>query len=114
MRLYIAGPMTGLPDLNYPAFNTAAEQLRAAGYQVTNPAENVLPMANPGWADYMAVSLEQVKAADGLALLPGWTDSKGAWAEVGTADARIIPAEPIKFWLGLARLADHLKEIPHA
>ena len=28
-RIYIAGPMSGLPDLNYPAFNAMAERLRA-------------------------------------------------------------------------------------
>jgi hypothetical protein len=35
--LYIAGPMTGIPDSNYPAFNQAEIELRAAGYDVLNP-----------------------------------------------------------------------------
>lgn len=38
-RIYDSGPMTGLPGLNFPAFDAAAKQLRAAGYDVVNPAE---------------------------------------------------------------------------
>jgi hypothetical protein len=34
MILYIAGPMTGLPDYNYPAFEQARASLEAAGYRV--------------------------------------------------------------------------------
>lgn len=38
-RVYIAGPMTGLPDFNFPAFHAAAAAWRAAGWEVFNPAE---------------------------------------------------------------------------
>ena len=38
MRLYIAGPMTGLPDSNYPAFFRAADQFASAGHDPINPA----------------------------------------------------------------------------
>ena len=34
-RIYIAGPMSGLPEFNHPAFHAAAAQLRGAGYIVT-------------------------------------------------------------------------------
>jgi len=43
MRIYIAGPMTGLPEFNYPAFNAAAEYLRSLGHHVENPADNPVP-----------------------------------------------------------------------
>ena len=38
-RIYIAGPMRGKPDYNYPAFNEAAEKLRCDGWDVENPAD---------------------------------------------------------------------------
>ena len=39
MRVYISGPMSGLPELNFPAFHAAAASLRAKGLDVVNPAE---------------------------------------------------------------------------
>lgn len=42
-RIYIAGPMTGLPDNNYPAFHEAAARLRKRCWHVENPAENPAP-----------------------------------------------------------------------
>jgi hypothetical protein len=39
MRYYIAGPMSGLPQFNFPLFIAAAEALRAAGFDIVSPAE---------------------------------------------------------------------------
>ncbi|WP_457825134.1 DUF4406 domain-containing protein, partial [Staphylococcus aureus] len=33
-RIYVAGPMSGLPELNFPAFHAAAAELRAQGFDV--------------------------------------------------------------------------------
>ena len=38
-RLYVAGPMRGIKDFNFPAFDEAATFLRNAGYEVCNPAD---------------------------------------------------------------------------
>ena len=80
MRVYIAGPMTGLPNFNYASFNQTAKQLRALGCEVENPAENPDP---PGkeWAGYMRMAIAQVIQCDTLALLPGWHTSRGAEIE---------------------------------
>ena len=32
LRIYIAGPMSGLPDFNYPSFDRAEQDLAAAGF----------------------------------------------------------------------------------
>ena len=39
MKIYIAGPMSGLPNNGYDAFHRKAAHLRAAGWEVVNPAE---------------------------------------------------------------------------
>lgn len=77
-RIYLSGPMTGLPDFNYPAFNAEAARLRALGYHVENPAENP---PQESWDAYMAVCIPQMRTCDTIALLPGWSESRGALRE---------------------------------
>lgn len=38
-RIYLSGPMSGLPGLNFPTFHSITASLRAGGHTVTNPAE---------------------------------------------------------------------------
>lgn len=85
-RVYIAGPMTGQPDFNYPAFNSAAAKLRALGLEVLNPAENPPPPCGT-WTGYMRMALRQLVECDCIVLLPGWSDSKGALIERRLAQA---------------------------
>ncbi len=49
MRLYLAGPMRGLPRYNFDAFAVAAAALRAHGHTVYSPAEND---AAEGWSPF--------------------------------------------------------------
>lgn len=80
MRLYVAGPMSGHEDLNFPAFHAAAAALRALGHQVVNPAEiNSDPGAD--WLTCMRADIKQLVDCDGVALLPGWEHSRGAMLE---------------------------------
>lgn len=88
MIAYLSGPMTGLPDLNYPAFEAAAERLRAQGVQVISPHEITPPGAGPWtWAQHMRVDLAALLTADVIVLLPGWEGSRGAQLEKTVADA---------------------------
>ncbi len=83
-RIYLFGPMSGIPEFNFPAFNEAAKILRGLGHQVINPAELDDPDHQPGsmpWAWYLARDLREMLTCDTLVALPGWRRSKGARLE---------------------------------
>ncbi|WP_321865700.1 DUF4406 domain-containing protein [Paraburkholderia tropica] len=99
MKLYLAGPMTGYAELNFPAFHAEARRLRALGFEIVNPAElNPDPAAQ--WLDCMRVDIAAMmtEKCDGVALLPGWEQSKGAPIEhnlMRDLGLRVIRAEHI-------------------
>lgn len=87
MKLYLAGPMSGLPDFNYPAFHAAAADLRAKGHDVFNPAETFGGDQSRAHEEYLRVDTVAICEADAVAFLPGWDRSKGAVYERRVADA---------------------------
>lgn len=98
-RLYIAGPMTGYPDYNYPAFFAAATALTAVGYAVVNPAETGV-QDEWTWSDYLRVGLQRLcREATGVALLPGWRHSRGARLEAVVAHRLGLPVHRLATWL---------------
>lgn len=107
-RIYIAGPMRGIPYFNFPLFFKAEENLHVLGHTTFNPARRdcdrhgkdiskdnptgdlVLAGKQHGFSlrDALGDDMEYIcRYADGIALLPGWENSKGAKAEKATAEA---------------------------
>lgn len=109
MKIYLAGPMQGYPEFNYPAFHRAAKLLRDMGHFVFNPAEEADKLNggvslvagnhtgnNEQVEQEHGISLRQIlcvdmtwicQEAEAIALLPGWESSKGARAEHALATA---------------------------
>ena len=108
MKIYLAGPMRGIPEFNFPAFHAAAAKLRYDGHDVFNPAEKDNERHGKDISKGNTTGCENIAAiehgfnlrealhidltficreADGIALLPGWRNSKGATAEHATAVA---------------------------
>ena len=85
-RVYLAGPMTGLPELNFPAFTQEAERLRDEGLQVLNPADHGI-VDGADWADYLRHDIAGLASCERIHLLRGWTKSKGACLEMTIAKA---------------------------
>ena len=77
--IYLSGPMTSIPDYNFPAFNAAADKLRNQGYAVANPADN--GGIDLSWEENMRNALKMLLDCDEIAMLPGWEHSRGARME---------------------------------
>ena len=86
MRIYLAGGMTGYPDLNFPLFHSEAARLRALGYKVVNPAE-INPDINADWNACMRSDIVELVTCQAIALLPGWQESRGAKLERHISEA---------------------------
>ena len=98
MKLYISGPMTGVPQYNFPAFDAAASHARAQGYEVINPAEEDGQdiredcMDSPTgkeeigqtWGEALSRDVKTLSDGniEGILLLRNWGESWGSMLEV--------------------------------
>lgn len=82
-KIYIAGPMTGIPEFNRPEFFKAEAQLIEKGYITLNPAQ--LPGGLTD-AQYMDICCAMLRAVDAIYMLEGWERSAGARAEKALAE----------------------------
>lgn len=103
-KVYLAGPMTGHPKFNFPAFDRVAGELRALGegFEVVSPAELDDPTARAAalqsewgdpveyakltgltWADFLSRDVKLIADGkfDSIVCLPGWEASRGARLE---------------------------------
>lgn len=108
-NVYVAGPMRGYPEFNFPAFKAASADLRDQGFVVFNPAEKDVERhdgvdisvgnvtgsidqasSQHGFSLREALRDDMVwicEHADAIYLLKGWEKSKGAQAELALAEA---------------------------
>ena len=112
MKIYIAGPMTGLPEWNHPAFNAAAAELRTAGHEVVNPAEmgekhgtadeiNADPQK---LVDLILEELDAIATCDAIYLLPGWEKSPGTRRELEMSEISYYVTDSILLRMELLSL----------
>lgn len=92
-RYYLAGPMSGYPEWNFPAFKAAIKALREHEYVMVCPAElSGLPEQDHlKWEDHMRRDVRLVFELDAVIVLPGWEKSRGARMEVYNALALGMP-----------------------
>lgn len=101
--IYIAGPMTGYPEFNFPKFFSVQKTLEAKGWKVYNPAQkdveadvHQMDAYKTGDAaasikegfDYRAAFMwdcDKVINGDGIYMLSGWEKSTGARGEWAVA-----------------------------
>jgi len=81
-KIYISGQITGLPiEEAKKNFMTAEKEIMENGHKPINPFR-VSPFAtHKNWKDYMKDDIEALINCDGIYLIKGWSNSKGARLE---------------------------------
>lgn len=115
MKYYLAGPMTGRPQYNYPLFDRVAGALREKGLDIVSPAEmdddavraeamastdGIMPETNKvsgeTWGDFLARDVKLIAdELDAIILLPEWETSRGARLE---AFVSLSVNNPVSLW----------------
>lgn len=98
--LYLSGPMSHFPDHNNEAFQDYAKRLRYAGYGVVNPAD--FPRDLDSWEEYVKRDLRHLLDCQGVAVLDGWQESRGAVLEVDLAHQLKLPVLTVDRWIEFA------------
>lgn len=85
--VYIAGPMTGIPEFNYPEFHEAERLLGLAGFSsIYNPANIAGGNTSLEYNYYLREGFKMLLECKTMVLLPGWKDSRGAKYELALAN----------------------------
>lgn len=102
---YISGPITGLMNGNFDAFQNAQRKLEHDGYIVHNPHEigieiyqrwSKTPPTTESdkkqmWREFMRVDIRYLMQSDCVFLLDNWESSPGATLELTIAQKLGIP-----------------------
>ncbi len=90
MRIFISGPITGMPNENRGAFFDEAGRINRAGHTPVNPF--CLPQPNDRtWHGYMRMCIQELLFCDAVQMLPRWAQSNGAVLEYRIAIGLGIP-----------------------
>ena len=84
MKIYISGPISGLPIAKVRAdFAAAAAEIQRKGHEAINPCklQDILNPETTTWAQFMETALGLLRACDAVAFIPGWEKSKGCRSE---------------------------------
>ncbi len=84
--VYLAGPMRGYAEYNFPAFWEAESALAARGYKVISPARMDIEKPTEDTNLIIRRDLNAVLKCEYIALMLGWQRSVGASAEAHVAE----------------------------
>lgn len=119
MKIYLSGCMTADPGHYIEHFSKAVDTLKKCGFKdedITNPAlkehnDRVIEAcgiqdiwSKDAWKDFIKYDIDLVSEHDAIALLVGWENSMGVYAELATAK---------RFGLGIMFEKEDFKVLHH-
>jgi nucleoside 2-deoxyribosyltransferase len=121
--VYLAGPMSGIPEYNFPAFRAGARELRddyrltvlspvemdeAEGFDASHADAHIVP-GDADWSTFLARDVKVVAGADvqAVVVLDGWENSQGSALETQVAQRLGKPV----FELATGQQVKHLSDV---
>jgi hypothetical protein len=89
MKVYIAGPISGMAHYNYQAFANAQIEIEQIGFKAVNPHTICAGINVHDWPALLKKCT--LVYCDAIYMLPGWQNSKGATLERTVAITLGIP-----------------------
>jgi nucleoside 2-deoxyribosyltransferase len=103
-KVYISGPMSGIPELNHSEFEKAEIKMKSFGFEVFNPhkfeeqkTEEFLNKVknlneNDNWIQFMKVDIvKMIQECEFVLALNNWERSRGATLELFIAKSLGMP-----------------------
>lgn len=92
-RVYLSGPITGLPNGNKEAFQAYEDRFVNMQFEVVNPHKLHTEEQEKTfeWSDFMKSDIKALLDCQVVAMMPGWEKSKGANIEIYIARNLNIP-----------------------
>ena len=125
MRIYLAGPMTGYPQFNFPRFDAAEANLQKRGYDVVAPADlhdeavRAEALASPdgslgsvssvSWGECLAQDVRLIAdtGVEAIVCLSGWERSRGARLEAFVGRLCGLPVLRFSIFDPMQPVGDH-------
>lgn len=108
-RVYLAGPITGVPDF-MERFGGAKAYLESKGKHVFSPAHVTerLPKAYMTRKDFMDLGIFLLSMCEEIAVMPGYESHSGCQLEIAYAEANRYPF----IWLSEGHIKQGIRMLP--
>ena len=82
--IYLSGPMSGIPNFNFPTFNFWEKYFTSQGYKVINPARQMFGITWLPWEFYIIYDMFilWITRPTHIFMLQNWELSTGAQIEI--------------------------------
>jgi hypothetical protein len=111
---YLSGPMTNLPDYNWPVFIMAEKHMDGNVFNPAKPHGYIIKKSKTAftWSDFMVEDVYNLLQCNDVVVLPGWSKSTGAVVEVKIGEKLLnTKPMPLRDSIGLDKYLHFISDV---